>query len=54
MATSSRIITALNEAADAGERVVLATVVRITGSSYGGVRCFIQGGNYSARRCHLV
>ena len=37
MATSSRIITALNEAADAGERVVLATVVRITGSSYGGV-----------------
>ena len=37
MATSSRIINALNEAANAGERVVLATVVRITGSSYGGV-----------------
>lgn len=37
MATSSRIIRALNEAADNSERVVLATVVRITGSSYGGV-----------------
>jgi xanthine dehydrogenase accessory factor len=37
MATSSRIIISLYEAAEAGERVVLATVVRITGSSYGGV-----------------
>ena len=37
MATSREIITALNDAAAASERVVLATVVRVTGSSYGGV-----------------
>ena len=37
MATSREIITALNKAAAANERVVLATVVRVTGSSYGGV-----------------
>jgi len=37
MATLRAIIDALQSAADNGESVVLATVVRITGSSYGGV-----------------
>ena len=37
MANSREIIDALNDAAERQERVVLATVVRITGSSYGGV-----------------
>lgn len=37
MSTHREIIDALFHAADAGESVVLATVVRITGSSYGGV-----------------
>ena len=37
MTTHRAIIDALADAADAGELVVLATVVRITGSSYGGV-----------------
>lgn len=37
MSTHREIIDALVRAADAGESVVLATVVRITGSSYGGV-----------------
>jgi xanthine dehydrogenase accessory factor len=37
MATLRAIIDALQSAADHGESVVLATVVRITGSSYGGV-----------------
>jgi xanthine/CO dehydrogenase XdhC/CoxF family maturation factor len=37
MTTSRTIIDELNRAADGTEDVVLATVVRITGSSYGGV-----------------
>jgi xanthine dehydrogenase accessory factor len=37
MSSHRQIIEGLFEAADAGEPVVLATVVRITGSSYGGV-----------------
>ena len=37
MATSREIINALDKAAASSERVVLATVVRVTGSSYGGV-----------------
>lgn len=37
MSTHREIIDGLFRAADAGESVVLATVVRITGSSYGGV-----------------
>ncbi len=37
MSTHREIIDALLRASDAGDSVVLATVVRITGSSYGGV-----------------
>lgn len=37
MSPPTQIIAALNDAAEGNERVVLATVVRITGSSYGGV-----------------
>ena len=37
MTTHRSIVTGLNAAAEAGESVVLATVVRVTGSSYGGV-----------------
>jgi xanthine/CO dehydrogenase XdhC/CoxF family maturation factor len=37
MSTHREIIQALETAAKAGDRVILATVVRITGSSYGGV-----------------
>lgn len=37
MSTHREIVDALIRSADAGESVILATVVRITGSSYGGV-----------------
>ncbi len=37
MATRKAIIEALNQSASSGEPVVLATVVSVTGSSYGGV-----------------
>lgn len=37
MATRRAIIDALNESAASGDSVVLATVVKVTGSSYGGV-----------------
>jgi xanthine/CO dehydrogenase XdhC/CoxF family maturation factor len=43
--THRSIVTGLNTAAEAGESVVLATVVRVTGSSYGGVgaRMLVRG-----------
>jgi xanthine/CO dehydrogenase XdhC/CoxF family maturation factor len=43
--THRSIVTGLNTAAEAGESVVLATVVRATGSSYGGVgaRMLVRG-----------
>jgi xanthine dehydrogenase accessory factor len=37
MAASTSITTALHDAAERNERIVLVTVVRVTGSSYGGV-----------------
>lgn len=37
MSTLGRVVDALRRAAAAGDRVVLATVVRVIGSSYGGV-----------------
>jgi len=37
MTTHRAIVDALNTSGDAGDSVVLATVVRVTGSSYGGV-----------------
>jgi xanthine/CO dehydrogenase XdhC/CoxF family maturation factor len=37
MAASTSVIAALHDAAERNERVVLVTVVRVTGSSYGGV-----------------
>ena len=45
MTTHRSIVTGLNTAAEAGESVVLATVVRVTGSSYGGVgaRMLVRG-----------
>ena len=45
MTTHRSIVTGLNAAAEAGESVVLATVVRVTGSSYGGVgaRMLVRG-----------
>jgi xanthine/CO dehydrogenase XdhC/CoxF family maturation factor len=45
MTTHRSIVDGLKAAADAGESVVLATVVRVTGSSYGGVgaRMLVRG-----------
>lgn len=49
MATSLEIIAALDDAAASNERVVLATVVGVTGSSYGGVgaRMVIKAGGFT-------
>ena len=45
MTTHRSIVNGLNESASNGESVVLATVVRVTGSSYGGVgaRMLVRG-----------